>query len=236
MKTGETPLISGDAAGFVFPVYYAQVPVVVEDFIRNARFEGDPYIFAVVNGGGLFGRTLKQFERILHAKGYSLHAGFRLGMPGNNPKIAVINKIPAARYYTREKETVKRIAEIVKRRGTYTQELPRGILGSLLAFFLGFDIPRDYSREHRLDSFFWLNDNCVNCGTCVRLCPADNIVQTKRKPEWKHKCISCFACYNHCPWKGIQLKCPWQIFQFQHDAVQLPRYCHPEIEPEEING
>ena len=47
------------------------------------------------------------------------------------------------------------------------------------------------------------NDNCIMCGTCAKVCPADNIKYTGRAVVFGDKCISCCACVQYCPQEAI---------------------------------
>ena len=73
-------VIAGDIIGFVFPVYFARPLAFIREFIQQAHFGDTSYIFAVVNGGGLFGRALHLFDGLLQEKDISLDAGFLISM------------------------------------------------------------------------------------------------------------------------------------------------------------
>jgi ferredoxin len=236
MKNDEPAVLEGDIVGFVFPVYYARIPVVVEKFLTRVRFEGKPYIFVIVNGGGLFGRTLKQVDTIIRAKKRIVNAGFRVGMPSNHPHRKILRRKKRNVYYKEERLKIEFIAKVILNGDLYLKEVNKGVLGAGISYLLGFTIPYEYSTKGILDKYFWLNERCVNCGACVEICPVENIIQTKRRPVWQHKCINCFACYNLCTWKAIQVSCPWKIFLFEDDFTQMPRYQHPELRTKDISG
>ncbi|TFG62677.1 MAG: hypothetical protein E4H36_07435 [Spirochaetales bacterium] len=233
IKKSDTVIIKGDIVGFVFPVYFAKPPVFIEEFIARAEFGQIDYMFAVINGGGLFGRALKLFETLIKGKGKTMNAGFMIEMPGNHPKIAVIHRKMQEEYFRQESVSVDMIADIVGGQIPYTARNRFEFFESVFAW-LSFDIPYYFSTIHMFDKFLWIDDNCVNCGTCVRVCPVNNIVRTDRRPRWQHRCINCLACYHHCPWKGIRLECPWKIFDFMPYGITERRYRHPEITLEEI--
>ena len=69
-------VIEGDLVGFIFPIYFARPPVILQEFIENAEFGDTKYVFAVANGGGLFGKALKILENIFRVRGVTLNAGF----------------------------------------------------------------------------------------------------------------------------------------------------------------
>ena len=92
MRAKRKTVVEGDIIGFIFPVYFARPPVFLQEFIESADFGDTAYVFAVANGGGLFGRALEILEKIFMEKGVSIDSGFVIGMPGNHPKIASMQK------------------------------------------------------------------------------------------------------------------------------------------------
>jgi ferredoxin len=231
----EAPVtIEGETIGFVFPVYFARLPVLVEEFISQADFSRTQYVFAVANGGGLFGRTLHMIDQALRRKGKLLNAGFRIKMPGNHPRITFLQSNNPEALYLKANEQTEKTIETIQRKKHYHEETARGHLGFVYSFLGGFNIPYYHSTMHDLDKYFWLNENCINCGECVSFCPVGNIRQSHRRPIWRNQCINCFACYNLCSWKAIQVRCPWKIFDADSDFTQQPRYRHPGFEPEQF--
>ncbi|TFF85127.1 hypothetical protein EU523_00390 [Candidatus Heimdallarchaeota archaeon] len=57
---------------------------------------------------------------------------------------------------------------------------------------------------HMSDNSFQVNDNCIACETCVKVCPVDNIELVDNKPVWLHHCENCLACYHWCPEAAIE--------------------------------
>lgn len=55
--------------------------------------------------------------------------------------------------------------------------------------------------------FHVTEDLCIRCGKCAEACPVNDIIWSKGSmPKWKHNgsCLSCFACYHHCPKHAIE--------------------------------
>lgn len=157
--------IAGELVGFVFPVYFARPTVVVSEFVQRARFEGSSYIFAVINGGGLFGRTLNLFNEELRQKGASLNAGFIINMPGNHPKIASLQRKNPEDLISSESTKTEEIVERIKAKSNFMMETGLGLIGHILAL-TAFQRPYRMSLLKKLDSAYWVNENCNNCGTC----------------------------------------------------------------------
>lgn len=222
MQSSEEVFIEGDTVGFIFPIYFARVPVIVERFIDQCTFGNIQYLFAVANGGGWFGRTMKVFERQLEDKGKKLDAGFVLGMPGNHPKIAKFNKTSHNDYFAGERKKVAAICDHVKYKRSQPAETNLGLFGMMLTYGL-FKPPYKQSKEGTLDEVFMLKDVCDGCGLCERLCPVGNIRMIDKKPGWHHQCVNCLSCYHLCPKEAIE---------FQDDT--MPRYQNPYVKVNEL--
>jgi ferredoxin len=76
-----------------------------------------------------------------------------------------------------------------------------------------------------MDRDFTVNNNCVGCGICEKVCPAKNIVLVNNKPHYNHHCEQCVACIQFCPQKAINYR----------DVTQnRRRYTNPEINYNEL--
>ncbi len=217
-KKDEKINITGEIVGFVFPVYFARPPAFMKDFLENVNFENVSYIFAIANGGGLFGRTLHIFNKLINEKGEKLDSGFIIGMPGNHPKIGTIFKKSKEEYYVKKDEKIKKISNIIKSKSQNKIESNLGLLGHFFSYFAFKKIYKK-SAKRKLDYAFWVNDSCVKCGCCERICPIKNITNSKIKPKWNGNCINCCACYHNCKAKAICLENEDPNF----------RYLHPDI-------
>ena len=50
---------------------------------------------------------------------------------------------------------------------------------------------------------FVVNQDCVSCGICSRVCPCANIEMKGGKPAFQHHCSNCMACVVSCPKRAI---------------------------------
>lgn len=71
-----------------------------------------------------------------------------------------------------------------------------------------------------MDFGFQWDDKCNGCGTCVKVCPVNNIKIGKNRPIWQHHCEQCFACLQWCPQEAIQ---------FSKNTYYGKRYHHPDV-------
>ena len=65
-----------ERVGFVFPVYWYGLPVIVERFLDRLALGGCDYVYAVVTCGGSAGGTTDALRARLQARGAALSAAF----------------------------------------------------------------------------------------------------------------------------------------------------------------
>ena len=214
--------IEGEIIGFVFPVYFGRVPVVVEEFLERVDFGETDYLFAVTNGGGAFCRTHKILDNQLRGKGRSLAAGFTIRMPGVHPKVHKFIRKKDEEFFRDKQQRLEEVSQLIRRKEAHRLETNFGLFGILLSHVL-FKSLYKMSKNHSLDSALWTNDSCRQCGTCRSVCPVQNIELEATGPRWLGKCLNCARCYHLCPHEAIE---------FGDDTMK--RYRNPEIDREEL--
>lgn len=200
--------VASERIGFVFPVYYRGLPKMVANFIKNLDVNSGKYFFAVANFGSYAALTFEQIDIMLRSKGKSLSANFSVEMPGNmwfmyypHPKEDFINRMN-----NQSKITID-IAKMIN--NNYENDIP---------------IIKNRHKEEKMyenftpnniDESFWVNEKCIGCGICSKVCPAENIEIIETKPSWKHRCEQCLACIHLCPQTAIE---------FKKDSINKERY------------
>lgn len=210
---------SPECIGLVFPVYAFNAPVIVKDFISKLGDVRDKYIFAVANCAKIAGDVSGEVEAELKKKGAKLSAGFIVKMPGNYTVLyGAIPDEKQKKVFAEARKKIKKIAEIVKNKNKEPLSRPKLPLrgASLL-------IRHFFGREkiYREDKKFFSTDKCISCGTCVKVCPVENVGLSKEKrPVWHHRCQQCFACLQWCPQEAIECG---------RSTIGRRRYHHPDI-------
>ncbi len=214
--------ITADVVGFVFPVYAWGMPRMLEDFLSQVKFDTKPYIYALVTRGGYSGKVLPQMNDYLKKKGQELSLGFGIKMPAN----FIIG------YNPRGTEDVQEQMEKIKVRADKINELikikHKGLIDSSFFLFdaISFSVHRlALNHFKKGDKNFWINENCIDCHICEKICPRNNIQIVKEIRTWKHDCEMCLACIHWCPKQAIQYK---------NITAKRRRYTHPEIKVEEL--
>jgi ferredoxin len=80
-------------------------------------------------------------------------------------------------------------------------------------------------KVSNMDKYFKVNDNCIACGICEKVCPVKNIEMADKKPHYKHHCEQCLACIQFCPQRAINYK---------DETQNRRRYTNPEINYKEL--
>lgn len=68
---------------------------------------------------------------------------------------------------------------------------------------------------------YHLAANCNGCGTCVHVCPIDNIHLDRKRPVFGGKCLSCLACTQNCPQNAIRMDGEKSIARFRNKNITL---------------
>jgi Pyruvate/2-oxoacid:ferredoxin oxidoreductase delta subunit len=66
-----------------------------------------------------------------------------------------------------------------------------------------------------------VNDSCVRCAICYRVCPADNIRVTGLGVQFSDHCEVCYACLHNCPMNAIHMPDEKSTARFRNEHVLL---------------
>ena len=68
---------------------------------------------------------------------------------------------------------------------------------------------------------FTVSDDCIHCGICAKVCPADNITVDGGKPIFSDHCEICYACAHNCPKAAIHVPKEKSGLRFRNEHVKL---------------
>ena len=232
-REAEAVETDAERIGIVFPVYYSDAPLIVKEFIGKLPNLPSQSVFAICTHGGAAGDALRTVKDLLKERGGMLALGFGVPMPQNSFHKWYEN--PGRRQAMLKKRCAKMVRTI--RRGAAGIRYHNILLEWLMipatkwiikpacklyfAEHSGLDrgAPADDHIRH-MDSGFQTLDACNGCGTCVKVCPVQNIAIKDGKPEWLHHCENCLACYNWCPQKAITGGIANKNFFYRHPGVK----------------
>jgi len=189
--------------GIVFPCYGFAAPGIVREFIEKVTLKS-PYIFAIITYGNSLGDAANWFKSFAEKNNIQIQYSDGLLMVDNYLPIFNIEK-----QKLKEKNIEENLSRLLTdvnqnkkyiRSGTFFNSMSTKAIQFVYKI-----IPNINS-----DKNFSIGDNCNRCGTCVKVCPRNNIKIDKNldqnKPVYGGHCEFCLACINLCPQKSIRLK------------------------------
>ncbi len=207
-----------DKIGIVCPCYGFTVPKMVQEFLTKATLHS-PYIFLIITYGNAVGNATKWVSD--YAKKFGIDIAYA------NTLLTIDNYLPQydlVEQYKMEKHTEESLDQIIKDieenktgvpEANFTMKLATDILHFGMLHVKSLNSPKEFS----------VNEDCVSCGLCSRVCPRGNIEIVEGKPVFHNSCEFCLACVNNCPKKAIKIK---------RDKNSNERYRNENIRIQEI--
>lgn len=204
-----------EIVGVVYPVYYGGLPLPVKEFFEKADFHDVKYLYSVATYGGNIAAADAQIAKILKKRNLSLDASFGVIAPDNFiPLFNPPDKKTAEKILEKTENALPEICDkISKREKTGILTKFSGKVYKLFAY-------PAYLNGRKTDKFF-VDDNCVKCGLCEKICPSKTIKLTETGVEWtKPRCYFCLGCINRCPQKAIR---------YGKNSANKNRYVNPVL-------
>jgi len=208
-------IVEYDYLIFGFPVYACDVPVFVQNYLKEFPLTINKSVFLYCTKAIASGTALLHAENIFKKNGYCTIGMADISMPGSDG-LAFIKKdssmvlkirkrdfgnLPEANLIVEKLMQVQNSIELGEDINKYK------VISKIRAGkkIVGYILMKSYPFfENNLKKKFWANDNCIKCKKCEKICPSYNI-EVKETVKFDNKCYLCMRCIHQCPVEAIQI-------------------------------
>lgn len=209
--------IDDDAVGIVAPVYAAELPMMVKAFLERAKIRTDYFFFIYTFGMG-YAEAFTHVAVMAEKKGWTLSYINAVQMVDNYlPFFDMRDQIDTLPQKDVEGQLDRVCADIAERKVR-----PVEITSEKLALM------DRWTKNHAANILkketalgYSVNSDCVRCGVCAKVCPANNITVTKDGVTFSDHCEVCYACLHNCLRHAIHLTMEAGTTQFRNEHIEL---------------
>lgn len=209
LKGAPYTLSPNERIGFCFPVHGWRPPVMVRRFISHLEVAGAAghHCWALCTAGDTVGEAMDIFCSDLSTRGIQVNSTYSLLMPESYVGLPFMDVDKPER----EREKIAAAAKaleayglLILRRANGEHHIVRGRWPRINSRVIGHVFVKRLLTDK---PFHVVDERCERCGRCAKSCPTGALSCKKGAlPQWSHdgRCLSCFACYHHCPHHAIE--------------------------------
>ena len=212
LKNQESIQVDYDMVGFIFPIYYGDMPYLVRHVINRMCFKDKAYIFVFSTYRGHPGDIAKRMDEVLKERGQSLSLNIGISMPGNS-YLSTKEQIESSLKY--QKQNIQQLLDKIIHQEKHDY--------SLLVHPEPSPIAKGFYNMRGIQA----DEKCIGCGICTQVCPMDNIELKDKHACIGDRCITCLACFHWCPVEAIHMS-------KEKEIEYRVKYHHPDIKMNDI--
>ncbi len=209
--------IEDDAVGVVCPCYNCEMPMMVREFMRKAHIQAEYFFFIYTYGAG-FGEAYAHAKLAAEEEGLTLSYVNAIQMVDNFiPYFDMQEQIDTLPKKNVEGQLEAVCADIDARKTTDVEitDATRAQMAMYRKRLADVWLKKDTALSYTV------NDSCIRCGICAKVCPANNITVTPDGVRFSDHCEVCYACLHNCPKHAIHMPLEAGTTQFRNEHVTL---------------
>lgn len=190
-----------DKIGIVCPIYGHEMPKMVKEFIRKATFKTD-YFYIILTYGALHGGAAELANDYLKSVGKKAQYIASIVMVDN-----FLPNFNMTEQCAIDKEIPENLAKIkadidnkkcrIEKAGFKNKMIDKGYLMMVKG------------QDETVWAKFKVEDSCIGCETCAKVCPSASIkIENGKAVHTMKNCQACYACVHACPQKEIKFTIP----------------------------
>lgn len=187
------------------PIYFAEVPRIVSNFIASIPQCNDNKRFLIFStSSGKSSGTLDMLSAMPKEKGYSIASQVNIIMPSDFKHNKCGNALNENDIINLTEKASCKIKNVVKDFLTDKTTIEKASSFSIaVARFM--KVMNSSKRMHMV-KYLDCTTDCIRCGLCLRNCPCGNITFNNGSVVFHSNCIMCMRCIYICPQKAITYK------------------------------
>lgn len=191
-------LAPDEAVGIVIPVYFRGIPMIVAEFLQKLSIakKTETYSYVVLNSGGTEAEAEKFIPSSFQAK-----AIFDVAAVSNYVSTIKIGSEESIKErLDMAEDEIDEIIEHIKNKHSGVFKNHTNSRYPSLAASLIYPI----YKHGRKTTKFTVNESCIGCKLCEKVCPRKIIKIKNGKPVWTaSQCEICLGCLHRCPVAAI---------------------------------
>ena len=196
-------ILEYDIIGLGYPIYGSDVPDVVRWFIDRLDMHPHKRAFVFCTQLMYSGDGAAYGARLLARKGFVTHQMEHFNMPNNITDFKIFRERKPLSYdkinHKHDKRIKRFVEKIVSNRCYRKGNNPFSLMLGLLQ-----RIPYQTMEKSKWKKIK-IEDTCIQCNTCVELCPVQNLKIVDHQLKAFDQCILCYRCINHCPVRALHI-------------------------------
>lgn len=190
-----------DIIGFAFPLYGANIPKIVKNFINkfrnNLNSACKKQCFIITTAGYIDAYGPFTAGKMLKPNGFSLVGYINIKMSNNisTPKIRAnfLTSEKMKKRMIKGKDKIERLIYSLINQKPYIRNIGLYLLPGIFI--------RKASEKGKKNNYKALSvdkEKCSLCMTCVNSCPTKSIIYSDKEFSFLPSCTACMRCYNFC--------------------------------------
>jgi NAD-dependent dihydropyrimidine dehydrogenase PreA subunit len=197
---------ASDIIGFAFPIYGADMPSIVHNFIDEIKdainLTRKKQCFIITTAGYIDAFGPFAARKILKSRGLKLVGYINIKISNNisTPKIKAkfISSEMLKVRMNKGKDKIDKLAYSITNQRPHIRNIGFYLLPGVFIRKATKNGKKNNYKDLSVDK-----ERCSQCMTCVNNCPTKSIIFSDREFTFLPSCTACMRCYNFCPQNAI---------------------------------